>query len=266
MQEMLGAENVVGIATSPSPVKVRQHQADGSVQEWMEHPDPDTNQLIEQLAQILTQEGQQMVWATTLRGAVALKAEATRVLNGVRRDRALPAIEQYQWIAAAAAFANPVPALDILATAAINAQMVMDLGGIYQQKFSVQQAQAVAGTMGSLMLKLGLVELSTKTISTVLKSNAITFVAGGVVQGVSAAYLTRLAGLSLIEYFQNQELVTNAETGNPLNLDKLGQTLKNVFQQHQHLGFLQNFVKQGVGRLPLSPHTEITGGETVVGY
>ena len=266
MQEMLGVKDVVGIAASPSPVKVRQHQADSSVQEWMEQPAPDTNQLTQQLAQILTQEGQQMVWATTLRGAVALKAEATRKLNGVRRDRALPAIEQYQWIAAAAAFANPVPALDILATAAINAQMVMDLGGIYQQKFSLQQAQAVAGTMGSLMLKLGLVELSTKTIGTVLKSNAITFVAGGVVQGVSAAYLTRLAGLSLIEYFQNQELVKNAETGNPLNLDKLGQTLKNVFQQHQHLGFLQSFVKQGVGRLPLSPHPEITGGETVVSY
>ncbi len=106
--------------------------------------------------------------------------------------RATPVIEQYQWIAAAAAFANPVPALDILATAAINAQMVMDLGNVYQQKFSLEQAQTVAGAMGSLMLKLGLVELSTKAVSTVLKSNAITFVAGGVVQGVSAAYLTLL--------------------------------------------------------------------------
>ena len=111
-------------------------------------------------------------------------------MNGLRRDRAVPVIEQYQWIAAAAAFANPVPALDLLATAAINAQLVMELGGIYQQKFSLEQAQAVAGTLGSLMLKLGLVELSTQTIGTILKSNAITFVAGGVVQGVSAAYLT----------------------------------------------------------------------------
>jgi len=80
-------------------------------------------------------------------------------LNGVRRDRAPPVAEQYQWIAAAAAFANP-PALDLLATAAINAQLVMELGAIYQQKFSLQQAQAVAGTLGSD--KLGLVELSPK--------------------------------------------------------------------------------------------------------
>lgn len=261
-QEMVGAGDVVAIAASPSAIKVRQHQADDSVQEWMEQPAPDITQLTQHLAQVVAESGQQLVWATTLRTAIALKAEAKTVLNTVRRDRALPVIEQYQWIAAAAAFANPVPALDLLATAAINAQLVIELGAIYQQKFSLQQAQAVAGTLGSLMLKLGLVELSTKTISTVLKSNAITFVAGGVVQGVSAAYLMRLAGLSLIEYFQQQEVATNDET--ELNLNKLSQTLQNVFQQNQHLGFLQGFVKQGVSRLlPQSRQPEFTTSETV---
>ena len=145
--------------------------------------------------------------------------------------------------------------MDLLATAAINAQLVIELGAIYQQKFSLQQAQEVAGTMGSLMLKLGLVELSTKAVSTVLKSNAVTFVAGGVVQGVSAAYLTRLAGYSLIEYFQQQE-VEASTTG--LNLDKLGQTLQNVFGQNQQMAFLQGFVKQSVGRLlPQSPQPQL---------
>ena len=182
-----------------------------------------------------------------MRKALLLKAEAKNWLNETRCDRATPIIEQYQWIAAAAAFANPVPALDILATAAINAQMVMDLGNIYQQKFSLEQAQTVAGTLGSLMLKLGLVELSTNAITTVLKSNAVTFVAGGAVQGVSAAYLTRVAGLSLIEYFQLQEIAI--DSGNALNLDKLRQTLQNVFQQNQQMAFLQGFVKQGVKRL-----------------
>jgi 5-enolpyruvylshikimate-3-phosphate synthase len=101
----------------------------------MEQPASDTNQLTDQLAQILVQEGQQLVWATTKRLAIELKAEAQTGLNRVRCDRAVPVIEQYQWIAAAAAFANPVPALDLLATAAINAQLVMELGAIYQQNF-----------------------------------------------------------------------------------------------------------------------------------
>ncbi len=239
--------NLVATAASPSPIKVRKHEADGSVQEWLEQPAADIQSLTQQLGEVLAQQAQKLIWTTTIRKANLLKAEAKTWLNDIRRDRSTPAIEQYQWIAAAAAFANPVPALDVLATAAINAQMVMDLGNIYQQKFSLEQAQTVAGTMGSLMLKLGLVELSTKAVSTVLKSNAVTFVAGGVVQGVSAAYLTRVAGLSLIEYFQQQEIAL--DSGNNLNLEKLRQTLQNVFQQNQQMAFLQGFVKQGVKRL-----------------
>jgi uncharacterized protein len=254
--------NVVATAVSPLPIKVRKHQEDGSVEEWMEQPSPDIQQLTQHLFEIVAQQKQQLVWTTTMRKAKLLKADAKNLLNGVRRDRATPIIEQYQWIAAAAAFANPVPALDILATAAINAQMVMDLGGIYQQKFSLEQAQTVAGAMGSLMLKLGLVELSTKAVSTVLKSNAVTFVAGGVVQGVSAAYLTRLAGLSLIEYFEQQEIALNSEGG--FNLDKLRQTLQNVFVQNQQIGVLQGFVKQGVKRLlPEASQGKIIASETV---
>ncbi|MHC5670680.1 YcjF family protein [Nostoc sp.] len=261
-QRMQG--NVVATAASPIAIKVRKHEADGAVEEWMEQPAPNIQQLTQQLGEVLAQQGQRLVWVTSMRKAGLLKAEAKNWLNGTRRDRATPIIEQYQWIAAAAAFANPVPALDILATAAINAQMVMDLGNIYQQKFSLEQAQTVAGTMGSLMLKLGLVELSTKAISTVLKSNAITFVAGGVVQGVSAAYLTRVAALSLVEYFQQQEIARDSGTG--LNLEKLRQTLQKVFGQNQQIGFLQGFVKQGVKRLlPEVQQVELLAVQKVVG-
>ncbi|WP_026734353.1 YcjF family protein [Fischerella sp. PCC 9605] len=256
--------NVVATAASPVPVKVRKYNDDGSVQEWMEQPAPDIQQLTQDLGEILAQQGQQLVWATTMRKALLLKAEAKNYLNGIRRDRANPVIEQYQWIAAAAAFANPVPALDILATAAINAQMIVDLGNVYQQKFSLEQAKNVAGEMGSLMLKLGLVELSSKAIGTVLKSHAVTFVAGGAVQGVSAAYLTRLAGLSLIEYFQQQEVAVNTATG--FNVEKLGQTLQKVFQQNQQVSFLQGFVKQGVKRLlPEVSEGELVGAQKALG-
>ncbi|MEH2164184.1 MAG: DUF697 domain-containing protein [Nostoc sp.] len=261
-QRMQG--NVVATAASPVAIKVRKHEADGTVQEWMEQPTADIQQLTQQLGEVLAQQGQRLVWVTAMRKAGLLKAEAKNWLNGTRRDRATPIIEQYQWIAAAAAFANPVPALDILATAAINAQIVMDLGNIYQQKFSLEQSQTVAVTMGSLMLKLGLVELSTKAISTVLKSNAVTFVAGGVVQGVSAAYLTRVAGLSLIEYFQQQEIVIDSGTG--LNLENLRQTLQKVFQQNQQIGFLQGFVKQSMKRLlPEVQQVEVVGIQKFIG-
>lgn len=248
--------NVVATTAYPIPIKVRKHLEDDSVQEWLEQSTPDIQQLTSVLGDILLQQRQQLVWATTRRKALLLKAEAKDLLNGIRRSRSVKSIEQYQWIAAAATFANPVPALDILATAAINAQMVMDLGAIYQQKISLAQAQTVARTMGSLMLKLGLVELSSQAIATLLKSNTVTFVAGGTVQGVSAAYLTRIAGLTLVEYFQQQEIAINS--GTALNPERLRQTLLSCFQQNQQMSLLQSFVKQSVKRLLPSPKPEIS--------
>lgn len=261
---ILAVEDVVAIASAPKPIKVRRHQADGTIEESVETPNPEISTLTERITKILEKESQQLVWATTIQKAEAVKLEAKTVLNQIRRERAKPVIEQYQWIAATAAFANPFPALDLLATAAVNAQLIVDLGEIYQQKFSLEQGKQVAGSMANLMLKLGLVELSTKTLTTILKSNGATFIAGGAVQGVSAAYLTRIAGLTLLEYLQSQEVAIDANSGNPLNLESLSKILETVFQQNQQFGFLQSFAKQALGRiLPKSQRQEITGYQKV---
>ena len=236
-------ESLVGISAKPNSVKVRKYQQDGSIQESTERPLPEISGLIEKLNQTLEKETEKLVWATTKRKAQIITTEAKSILNQVRRERAIPIIEKYQWIAAATAFANPVPALDLLATAAINAQLIVDLSAIYEQKFSLEQGKQVAGTIAELMLKLGLVELSTKTLTTILKSNSVTFVAGGAVQAVSAAYLTRVAGISLVEYFQTQ---TNS---NSLNIEKLSKILQSVFSQTQQNNFLKSFVPQVINHI-----------------
>ncbi len=247
VQDFVIAENVVAITAQPSPMKVRQQQADGSMQERIDYPEPDLAALQERLQQVVASETEALSLATVYRQAQTLKLTVQTELNQVRRTRALPVIEQYQWIAAAAAFANPVPSLDLLATATINAQMMVDLGAIYQQSFSLEQAKTVMGNLGSQMVKLGLVEMASQAISPLLKSHALTYVAGGTVQGISAAYLTRLAGLSLVEYFEEQSQST--ETASPFQLDRLILKLKAVFQDNQRTAFLQTLVKQGISRL-----------------
>ena len=231
-------KNLVGISVKPNPIKVRKYQQDGTIQESIEQPLPEISQLTEKLNQLLEEEREKLVWATTIRKAEIFRLEAQNILNKIRKERALPVIEKYQWIAAATAFANPVPALDLLATAAINTQLVVDLSAIYEQKFSIEKGKQVAGTMAELMLKLGLVELSTKTLTTLLKSNSLTFVAGGAFQAVSAAYLTRVAGMSLVEY-----LTTQADT-NSVNIDQLGTIIQGVFSKTQENNFLKSFVTQ----------------------
>ena len=253
VDKILTSQDVMAIATNPKPRKVRQHQADGSIKEWLETPAPQVSVLTDRLSQILMQEGTQLVLASSFGTVNEIKTEAKKALNTVRRDRATPLIDQAQWIVATTAFANPFPALDLLAAAAINVQMVMDLSKLYQQKFSLTQAKTVATTLASLMVKLGVVEVSTQAIGTILKTNVVTYVAGGLLQGVSAAYLTRLAGLTLIEYFEGDI------PDGVVKRDLLQQIIEKVFQQNQRLPFLQMFVKQAVDKLKstaLTPKSE----------
>ncbi len=242
-QAIIRPEDVIAIATQPRPIKVRQHQADGSVKEWLEEPLTEISPLTDRLTEILLKEGQKLVLASSLGNAEALKTEAREQLNRIRRDRAMPLIDRTQWLVAGTAFANPFPALDLLATAAINAQLVMDLSQLYQKKLTLEQAQVIAKALAALMLKLGVVEASTQAIGALLKSNALTYAAGGLAQGVSGAYFSRLAGLTLIEYFETADQPQRASA------DQLQGILKSVFQQNQRSAVLQQFVKQVVDRL-----------------
>jgi uncharacterized protein len=239
---------VVAIAAKPAPIKVRAILASGEVQESIEQPVIEINPLTNSLRTVLAESGAQLVLTTTYWEVDRLKNTGKAQLNGLRRARALPIIEQRQWIAGATAFANPLPALDLLATAAVNTQTIIDLSAIYQQPFSIELGQSAASAMGGLLLKLGLVEVATQAIGSMLKTNAVTYVAGGLVQGMSAAYLTRIVGLTLLEYFADQDIV--AAQSQPIwNPERFGTLLQQVFQANQRLTVMQEFVQQGIQRL-----------------
>lgn len=246
LQGKLDSADLVAIAPAPTPLKVRQQQPDGSMREWLEARPADVRALTDRLTTLVVREHPALILATTQRLAQQLQQEARAARNELRRQRALPVIEQYQWVAAAATCLNPVPTLDLLATTAINAQMVLDLGAIYQCPLSWQQAQTLATTLASQMLKLGLVEVSTQLLGNVLKGTSLTFVVGAAIQGVSAAYLTRVAGLSLMEYFAQVETATTRETSG----DRLRHIIQTVAQTTQRRTLIQNFAQQAIATLP----------------
>jgi uncharacterized protein (DUF697 family) len=245
VQGWIAAADVVAIAAAPSPITVRQHQADGSIREFQEPRAPQLDPLLPRLNQ-LTTETEAIARAQQWRHVVAMQTEVKTALNDARRDRAIPSLERYQWIAATAAFANPVAALDLLATVAINAQLLVDLAQIYGQPLTLDQAKPAARSIGELLLKLGVVELSTQTITAVLKSSPITYAAGGLVQGISAAYLTRIVGLSLIDYLQQQD---PTQPKSALNWDSLSQGIQGAIAQTQQAGRVTSFVTQMRSRL-----------------
>ncbi|MEM1366942.1 MAG: DUF697 domain-containing protein [Cyanobacteria bacterium P01_H01_bin.15] len=241
----------VAISTQPNPMTVRRHQSDGTVEETLEPQAPEIRQLTTDIEKLLARESTALVWNTLSRQITQFRQQVRQGLNAVRRDQALPIIEQYQCLVGVAAFANPVATLDLLAAATINTQMLADLGNLYHHKFSANQAEVAAKSMGALLIKLGLVELSSQAIATVLKTNAVTYAAGGLLQGVTAAYWTRLVGISLIDYF---EVADPEQT--EINWTQFGQQLQAVFQKTQAAGLLNRLAVQMSSRFEGAVVTE----------
>ena len=239
---------VSAIAANPKPITVRRHQENGEIEEFTEQPEPQLKSLTDTLTHLATNEAPQLVMTTTLRQAKALFIEAQQMLNAQRRLKAMPTVENMQWIAAGSAFASPLPSLDLLASTAINAQMIIDLGAVYGQSFSLEQAKAAASTLAELLVKLGLVELSTQAFGSLLKTHAATYVAGGALQGISAAYLTRMVGISLIDFFEEQSLL--APEKRKFAFSEMGDRLQVLFKAAKQTSALQSFVDQALKHLP----------------
>lgn len=233
---------VLSIAATPKAVKVRTHQADGTATERWETPDPVMAPLHQWIRQWQAQ-GSHWVVQTTYRQGEALRRQVQTSLNRLHRDRARPLVEQMQWGAGAIALASPLPTVDLLGAIAINGQLILDLGQIYQQPFSLEQAQTVAQELAGLVLKLGLVEASTQLLATTLKGHVATYWVGGAVQGLSAAYLTRMVAEGLMDYLEARALA--GQTAAPLAPAAIAQAIQGWMQRIPQGEFLRGLMQQG---------------------
>jgi uncharacterized protein len=245
VQGIVAAEDVVAIATTPQPIKVRRHQPDGSYQETLETPLPQMQLLLDRLQTVAAQEVSQLVLQRAYQQTLVLQQTIQSELNLVRRDRALPILERYQWIAAGVAFANPLPSLDMVATAAITGKMIQELAEVYRIQLSLDRATEIAGVLGKNLIQMGLVEASSQVLTLALKGNTVTYVAGGMLQGVGAAYFTRMAGLSLVELFE----VHRATESWQLDSTLLNQIVQRIFKASSRMDVVKDLVQQSWRRL-----------------
>jgi uncharacterized protein len=244
VQGVVAEEDVVAIATTPQPIKVRRHQSDGSCQETLETPLPQIQPLLDRMQTVAVQEVSQLVLQRAYRQTLALQQTIQADLNRVRRDRALPILERYQWIAAGVAFANPLPSLDMVATAAITGKMIQELAGVYQIQLSLDRATEIAGVLGKNLIQMGLVEASSQVLSLALKGNTVTYVAGGMLQGVGAAYFTHMAGLSLVELFEVHRTTESWQLDSTL----LSQIVQRIFKASSRMDVLKDLVQHTLRR------------------
>ncbi len=168
-------------------------------------PKPEIEMLLRRLAKVLHHDGEELLADNILLQCRNLGDQGRELLNRQRKKEAQGCIDRYSWISSGVVAVTPLPGIDLVGTAAVNAQMVMEIARIYGVQLTKSRAQELAVSVGRTLAGLGIVKGGVSVISTALNLNLPTLLAGKALQSVAAAWLTRIAGASFITYFQRDQ-------------------------------------------------------------
>jgi small GTP-binding protein len=230
---VLDPQDVVDIAADPQPVPL----ATGGTAQM----EPDLWPLEQRLTTLLRAEGASLMADTILLSSQRLGAEARRIIDRQRQAQADGILDRYQWINAGVVAATPLPVVDLLATAAINAQMVVELGRVYRCDLSIEEGKSLALALARTLTSLGIVKGVMNLLAVGMQANLATAIASRAVQGASAAYLTRIAGKSFVTYFQQ-----NQDWGD----GGIGAVVEQQFQINRREDLIRDFVQAALSHLP----------------
>ncbi|WP_269616846.1 DUF697 domain-containing protein [Prochlorococcus marinus] len=168
-------------------------------------PDPEINNLIRRLAKILHEEGEELIADNILLQCSNLGKEGKKLLVKQRSQSAKKCVDKYGWLSSGALMLTPLPVIDMIAAAAVNAQMVIEIAKIYGVEITKERAKNLAISVGKTLATMGLVQGGVSLISSTLSLSLPTLVVSKVIQAISVSWLTRISGASFITYFQQDQ-------------------------------------------------------------
>ncbi|NMG20029.1 YcjF family protein [Brasilonema bromeliae] len=238
----IAPSDVVAIAANPQSVELE----NGGIFQ----PEPDILPLLRRMAAILRAEGEDLVADNILLQSVRLGEQARKLIDTQRRRQADKIVDRFQWIGAGVVSVTPLPVVDLLATAAVNAQMVVEIGRVYGCELNMENAKELALSLAKTLASLGIVKGALQLLTTALQLNVATFIVGRAIQGVTAAYLTRIAGKSFIEYFRHDQ-----DWGD----GGMTEVVQRQFQLNRRDEFIKIFIQQAIQRIvqPLQGNSEV---------
>ena len=230
--DFISPADVVAIAASPSPITLDSGE--------VINPKPKIQPLLARILDILSYEGDELVADNVLLRSQRLTEETREALSQQQQMEAEKVVEKFQWLVVGVVFATPLPVVDMLATAAINAQMVVEIGKVYGCEINIDRGKELANSLTRTLVSLGIVKGVVQIITTVISVTVVGLVLKATIQSVTAAYLTRIAGKSFIEYFSRDR-----DWGD----GGIAEVVQRQFQLNRRDEFLKAFVQDAVNRI-----------------
>ncbi len=232
VKDYIASNDVVAIAANPQPAQLETGE--------IFQPEPDIVSLLRRMASVLRAEGEDLVADNILLQSLRLGEEARKLIDSQRRRQADKIVDRYQWIGAGVVSVTPLPVVDLLATAAVNAQMVVEIGRVYGCDLNMERGRELALSLGKTIAGLGIVKGAIELLSTALQLHVATFIIGRAIQGVTAAYLTRIAGKSFIEYFRHDQ-----DWGD----GGMTEVVQQQFQMNRRDEFIKVFIQDAIAKV-----------------
>ena len=203
-------------------------------------PAPEVEALLRRLAVVLRADGEELIADNLLLQCRQLGEASRTLLDQQRRRDAEAIVDRTMWIGAGVLMVTPLPGLDLLGTAAVQAQMVLEIGRVYGVTLDRASAQELAISVGRSLAGLGMIKGGVALLSSALSLNLPALLVSRAVQASTAAWLTRVAGRSFIVYFQQDQ-----DWGD----GGLQEVLQRQYDLNRREGLLKSFLEMAMRRV-----------------
>lgn len=208
-EPFVAADDVVAIQSEIAKRVRKRIAADGStVEEWVDEP-AKMEALAHRMTEILRRNGKELLAANLLLQSRGVLETAKARVQDALDQAAQRIIDRHMWAAGGLAAVVPFPVVDLASGVAVSTKMILDLAEVYQQKVDLETARRWLGEMGKNLIGILGINVAAPAVVSLVGSmiKAVPVagtIAGGLMQGIVQALLTKWIGSVFQEYFRNE--------------------------------------------------------------
>ena len=208
---------------------------------------PEVGSLFKEIIETLDNNGEELLADNILFRSNKLGIKSKNFLEEERYLMSNKVIKKYMWITGGVILVNPLPAVDFLTTTSVNLQMIMELSKIYEIKLTKKDAKDLSKSLLSALAKQGILKGGLSIISNALATSLTKIIISKSIQSITAGWIIKIVGLSLIEYFKN---------GQDWGDGGIQEVVDKIYKISKREDILNNFVKEATSKIEISKYLE----------
>ena len=207
---------------------------------------PDVNNLFREIIDLLDENGEELLADNILFKSNKLGQISKKVILEQRTLSANKVIKKYTWITGGVILLNPLPVVDFITTTSVNVQMIIEIANIYNVDISKKEVLDLSKSLVATLAKLGILKGGLSVISTALSSNFTTIFISKSLQSITAGWLIRIVGLSIIEYFKN---------GQSWGEGGIQEVIENNYNLNKREEILNKFITEAINKIKIKENS-----------